>query len=106
MWEFSDDHNVFTGSKIAQYHCYFYSQRSLSQLEKSLSVCSLSRIKVGNNGLLFVQMAIKNDTHNINKGYIHNLSIEDCGPESEEENNQQFFNTEFVIFPINYVRDK
>lgn len=78
----------------------------MSQLEKSLNVCLLSRIKVGNNGLLFVQMAIKNDTHNINKGYIQNLSIENCSSDSEEENNQRLFNTEFIISPINYDRDK
>ncbi|OII74676.1 uncharacterized protein cubi_00229 [Cryptosporidium ubiquitum] len=101
IWEFSDDHNVFAGCKILQNNYYFYSLRSLSQLEKSLSVCSLLRIKVGNNGLLYLQMVIKNDPNSTIKGSIYNLSTEECNSESEDKISQQVFNTEFIISPIN-----
>ncbi|KAJ1604529.1 hypothetical protein OJ253_3623 [Cryptosporidium canis] len=105
VWEFSDDHNVFTGSKIAEHHCHFYSLKSLSQLEKSLSVCSLSRIQIRNNGLLFIQMAIENDPHGINRKQIHNLGVKNPSLEFEEKSSQQFFKTEFVIFPINHAHN-
>ncbi|KAF7456140.1 Repair protein Rad1/Rec1/Rad17 family protein [Cryptosporidium felis] len=97
-WEFSDDHNVFSGSRILKPHCYFYSMKSLSQLEKSLNVCSLVRIRVNNDGLLSIQMAIKNDVQNQNR--------EDDDEESNLDINRkknQVFNTEFIILPINYM---
>ncbi|KAK9174427.1 Rad1/Rec1/Rad17 [Cryptosporidium meleagridis] len=106
IWEFSDDHNVFTRCRIVQSHHYFYSLKSLSQLEKSLNVCSLLRIVIGNNGLLNLQMAIKNDSQNVAIGGTCNSNIEKRNSECDEKKYQQIFNTEFIILPVNYIQEE
>lgn len=49
-------------------------------------------------------MVIKNDSQGTIKGNMYSLSAEECISESEDKINQQVFNTEFVIFPINCSR--
>ena len=97
VWEFSDNYNVFSGSNIKRYHCSSYSIKSISQLEKSLSVCSLLRIKVSERGLLAIQMVVKNDNNTIKEV----KTIEDKTSNTRNEKIQNIFNTEFIIQPVN-----
>lgn len=51
-------------------------------------------------------MAIKNDSQNVVKGGTCNSNIEGRSPEHDDNKYQQIFNTEFIIFPINYVQEE
>ncbi|KAK6587792.1 hypothetical protein RS030_81354 [Cryptosporidium xiaoi] len=97
VWEFSDDHNVFSGSNINKYHCSSYFVKSITQLERSLSVCSLLRIKVNEKGLLVIQMVIKNDNHAIKDIKADDREISG----TKDEKAQHIINTEFIIQPVN-----
>ncbi|EEA07836.1 uncharacterized protein CMU_029100 [Cryptosporidium muris RN66] len=94
-WELFDNHNVFPGYRIDQYHNHTYMIKSLFQIERALAVCSTLRIKINKEGLLAIQMIIKQDIHPTKEVQSVNADA------SLKYIN--YYNTEVLILPVNKI---
>ncbi|KAL7069459.1 hypothetical protein ACR3K2_00570 [Cryptosporidium serpentis] len=94
-WELFDNHNVFPGYRIDQYHNHTYMIKSLSQIERALAVCSTLRIKINKEGLLAIQIIIKQDIHPTKEAQSVNADT--------SLKYISYYNTEVLILPVNKI---